>query len=205
MAKAKQTGRTHNGGVKEDSSTRERIFHMAAELFTRNGYDATGVQELGDAVGLGRGALYHHIGSKENLLYQISIRHVYQMVEEGEEILASDQPADEKFRRLGRRLMAMIAENLPEITVFFHEHRSLSKQHNEELIDIRDQFENVWVRILEQGVEEGIFRPMPPVAIKGILGLFNYSYVWFVPNGKETPEHVADIFADMAISGMKPR
>lgn len=205
MAKARQKDGTHNGAVGEDRSTRERIFHMAAELFTRNGYDATGVQELGDAVGLGRGALYHHIGSKENLLYEISIRHVYRMVEEGEEILASDMPADEKFRHLGRHLMAMIAENLPEITVFFHEHRSLSKKHNEELIDIRDQFENVWVRIIDQGVEEGIFRPMPPVAIKGILGLFNYSYVWFVPDGRETPEHVADIFVDMAISGMKPR
>jgi AcrR family transcriptional regulator len=186
-----------------ESPTRERILQMAAELFTRNGYDATGVQELGEAVGLGRGALYHHIGSKENLLYQISIRHVYTMLEHGETILALDVPADEKFRLLSRRLMAIIADKLPEITVFFHEYRSLSRKHSTELIAIRDKFEALWVQILEEGVEQGIFRPMPPVAVKGILGLFNYSYVWIEPDGKETPEQIADIFSDLALGGIR--
>lgn len=186
-----------------NGTTRDRILQMAAELFTRNGYDATGVQELGDAVGLGRGALYHHIGSKEKLLYEISIRHVYTMLELGEEILAMDVPADEKFRLLARRLMAIIVEKLPEITVFFHEYRSLSGKHSAELISIRDKFEALWVQILEEGVEDGIFRPMPPVAVKGILGLFNYSYVWIEPDGKESPEQIADIFCDVALGGLR--
>ena len=186
-----------------DSSTRERILQVGAELFTRNGYDATGVQELGDAVGLGRGALYHHIGSKEKLLYEISIRHVYTMLEHGEAILAMDVPADAKFRLLARRLMATIVEKLPEVTVFFHEYRSLSGKHSAELISIRDKFEVLWVRILEEGVEQGILRPMAPVAVKGILGLFNYSYVWIEPDGKETPEQIADIFCEVALGGLR--
>lgn len=186
-----------------ENNTRERILLVAAELFTRNGYDATGVQELGEAVGLGRGALYHHIGSKEKLLYEISIRHVHTMLEHGEAILALDVPADEKFRLLSRKLMEIIAEKLPEITVFFHEYRSLSRKHSKELIAIRDKFEALWVRILDEGAEEGIFRPMPPVAVKGILGLFNYSYVWIEPQGKETPEQIADIFSDLALGGLR--
>jgi AcrR family transcriptional regulator len=204
MAKTESKVAAEDGSSKEDSPTRERILHMAADLFTRNGYHATGVQELGDAVGLGRGALYHHIGSKENLLYQISIRHVYTMVALGEEILAMEIPADEKFRLLSRRLMAIIADNLPEITVFFHEYRSLSRKHRDELIEIRDRFEALWVRILDEGVEQGIFRPMPPVVVKGVLGLFNYSYVWIEAGGKESPEQIADIFSDLALGGLRP-
>lgn len=197
-----QTKRAANGPPKANS-TRERILQMAAELFTKKGYEATGVQELGEAVGLGRGALYHHIGSKEKLLYEISIRHVRTMLEHGEAILAMDLPADEKFRLLARRLMETIAEKLPEITVFFHEYRSLSGKHGAELIAIRDKFEALWIRILDEGVEQGIFRPMPPVIVKGILGLFNYSYVWIEPEGKEAPEQIADLFSDMALRGLR--
>ena len=203
MAKTESKLAARNGSSGGDSPTRERILHIAADLFTRNGYHATGVQELGDAVGLGRGALYHHIGSKENLLYQISIRHVYTMVEFGEEIVESDLPADEKFRQLSRRLMVIIADNLPEITVFFHEYRSLSRKHSAELIEIRDRFEALWVRILAEGVEQKLFRPLPPVAVKGVLGLFNYSYVWIEPDGKQSPEEVADIFSDLALAGLR--
>src|SRR5436309_3637837 len=58
------------------SSRREEILQIAARLFAENGYHGTGIAELGEAVGLGKGALYHHIGSKEDLLYEISSRHV---------------------------------------------------------------------------------------------------------------------------------
>jgi len=42
--------------------TMSKIIDTATELFARQGYYATGVAELGRAVGLGSGALYHYIG-----------------------------------------------------------------------------------------------------------------------------------------------
>lgn len=186
-----------------DSPTKQRILKVGARLFAKNGYDATGVKELGDVLGFGRGALYHHIESKENLLYEISIRHVLNMVACGQEILASGRPPEEKFRELARQLMSTIAEDLPEVTVFFHEHRSLSKAHSAELTEVRDRFEAVWVSILDEGVEAGVFRPFPPVIVKGILGMFNYSYIWIAPRGDMSPAEVADIFSTMALRGLR--
>src|SRR3989442_12542030 len=101
------------------SSRREEILQIAARLFAENGYHGTGIAELGEAVGLGKGALYHHIGSKDDLLYEISSRHVIEMVAFGEQLLASDISPLEKFRRLTRRLMRTIADNLPQRTGFF--------------------------------------------------------------------------------------
>lgn len=182
---------------------KRRILATAASLFAENGYDATGVQELSEAVGLGRGALYHHIGSKERLLYEISIRHVTAMIAFGEELVELEMPADEKFRTLARRLMSIIAENLSEITVFFHEYRSLSPEHNAEMARIRDRFEAVWGRILQEGHEAGIFNTAHPMLVKGILGLYNYSYVWLRPGGELGAEEIADMFSDMAIRGLR--
>src|SRR5690606_41277791 len=52
------------------------IVATATEMFAARGYHATGVAELGRAVGLGAGAFYHYIGSKEELLFTIVKGHL---------------------------------------------------------------------------------------------------------------------------------
>ena len=47
---------------------------MSAPVFARHGYHATGIMELCAANDLGKGALYHYIGSKEELLAAIHDR-----------------------------------------------------------------------------------------------------------------------------------
>src|SRR5688572_2931069 len=92
---------------------------QAAKLFARNGYDATGIQELSEAVGLGRGALYHHIGSKEQLLFDIITMAVIDVVEEAEALLDEPLEPEDKVRALSHLMMATVADNLAEWTVFF--------------------------------------------------------------------------------------
>lgn len=65
----------------------ERIQKIAADLFATRGYRAVGVAEIGDAVGLGRGALYYHIGSKEDLLFSIVVRYIEDLVISGGDTL----------------------------------------------------------------------------------------------------------------------
>ena len=184
---------------------KEEILKIAAELFARNGYHATGIAELGEAVGLGRGALYHHIGSKEELLIEISSRHVIEMVAFGEALLEADVPPIEKFRRLSRRLMRTIADNLPELTTFFSEYRALSGERAEHLLELRRRFESIWMTILQEGVEAGVFRSADVILVKGLLGLHNYSYLWFDPEGRMSPEDVSDAFCDFALRGLLTR
>jgi len=188
--------------VSSQSRQKQLIAKKAAQLFAKRGYDATGVAELGDAVGLGRGALYHHIGSKETLLYEICIAHVVDMVEYGEALLEESGPADEKLRKLARRLTQTIAENLPELTVFFADFRSLAGKHRDDVSAMRQRFERTWEQLLERGVEEGTFRTVDPIIVKGVLGMFNYSYLWLRPRGGKPPEEIADTFSDVLLRGL---
>src|ERR1700704_4622868 len=94
---------------------KQEIVRTAARLFAANGYHSTGMTELADAVGLGKGALYYHIGSQEGLLYEISALHVRDMVAFGERLVErQDLSAPEKVRSLSRMLIRTISENLPE-------------------------------------------------------------------------------------------
>jgi AcrR family transcriptional regulator len=182
--------------------TKERILRTAAELFARNGYHATGLSELGEAVGLGRGALYYHIGSKEKLLYELSVKHVEEMVAYGQKLLESPLGAEERFRRLSRRLMRVIADNLPELTVFFREINSFSGERRNRMMSLRASFENVWLQVISDGEAEGLFLHGDVLTVKAVLGMHNYSYLWINPEGALTPEEVADRFCDILLHGL---
>jgi len=47
---------------------RAALLHTALELFASRGYDAVGVQEIVEAVGVTKPTLYHYFGSKQGLL-----------------------------------------------------------------------------------------------------------------------------------------
>ena len=55
--------------------TREALVAAAAEVFTAKGFHAASLDEIADAAGFTRGAIYSNFGSKEELLYAV-IDHV---------------------------------------------------------------------------------------------------------------------------------
>ena len=67
-------GSNDSGRNPKWQARRQAIIDTSAPLFARNGYHATGITELCDANDLGKGALYHYIGSKEELLAAIHDR-----------------------------------------------------------------------------------------------------------------------------------
>ena len=59
------TGRRPRGRPGND---RETVLRRAIELFNRQGYDATSINDLAVDLGVSKSALYHHYASKEALL-----------------------------------------------------------------------------------------------------------------------------------------
>lgn len=180
----------------------QHILQVAARLFAEHGYHGTGMTELGDAANLKRGALYYYIGSKENLLYEISARHVTDMIEHGEALIKEKRSATEKLLSLSRQLIRTIHDDLDEVTVFFREIGALTGERRKRIVTLREQFEDIWMRILEQGIAEGTFRRADPLLIKAILGMHNYSYLWLNPDGTMQPEEIAQYFCDLLFRGM---
>jgi AcrR family transcriptional regulator len=182
---------------------KDRIRRKAARLFAENGFDATGIQELSEAVGLGRGALYHHIGNKEQLLFDIITSSVIEVVEEAEALVEEPLGAEEKVRRLSRMMMATVAGHLPEWTVFFRELEALRGPLLREALAWRQRFEDVWTQVIEDGVRSGEFRPLDPVVVKGILGMHNYAHVWLRPRGRLGPDDISEVFCDLLLTGLR--
>src|SRR6185503_16864181 len=54
------------------SARREELTRVAARLFAERGYQGTSLADLADALGMQKPSLYHHIDSKEDLLWEVA-------------------------------------------------------------------------------------------------------------------------------------
>lgn len=178
----------------------ERIKRIAAELFATRGYRAVGVAEIGEAVKLGRGALYYHINSKEDLLFSIVVRYIEDLVIKGREAIETEPDPVKRIYILSRQLMTTIFANLSEMTVCFREADCLTGQRHRMVSDLHQSYQDVWTTTLREGERKGRFRHLPTVAIKGVLGMYFYSFLWLKPGGRQSPNEIADIFAEMTLS-----
>lgn len=185
---------------------RTEIVDEAARLFAERGYHATGVAELSETVGLGRGALYYYIDSKEKLLGLIHDRVMTYVLASGERALALDGTARARLEQLGRDLVGIITRYPDHVWVFLHEFRSLTGDEATTFRASRRKYEHVIETILQQGIDNGEFRiANPRLTALGWLGLHNYVYIWFREGGSFTPELIAEQFATAFLDGICTR
>jgi AcrR family transcriptional regulator len=52
----------------DKGNTRDEILNVALDLFSVNGYEATSISQIADAVGIRKASLYSHFGSKQEIL-----------------------------------------------------------------------------------------------------------------------------------------
>lgn len=60
---------------KNPEQTLENILNISAQLFTEKGYEQTSIQDIINAVGMSKGAIYHHFKSKEEILEAVLEKH----------------------------------------------------------------------------------------------------------------------------------
>ena len=182
---------------------RIEIIDEAARLFSSKGYANTGVAELCDTVGLGKGALYYYIGSKEQLLVWIHDRVMDEVLSSSADVLAQGLAPDEQLRALGARLIDTIVTFPDHVWVFLHEWRALGGDNVHHFRARRREYEMVIEQTLRDGVEAGVFRIGDiRVAVLAWLGMHNYVYQWFRQPGRVDPHMLADEFADLFLGGI---
>lgn len=195
-----QTTTRRRGPSLKSAAMREHIIAEAARLFADKGYHATGVAELSSAVGLGSGALYHHIGSKEEVLLAICRPHILKVIEAGEKLLATDLPAKDKLRLLAREHMKLVAERTIELRVTLREIDSFTGTRRKEMQELRDRTEAIWEQIAEEGRRSGELKGLDPLFVKAALGALNYAVLWFRTDGSLSPDDIADRMMALLLS-----
>jgi AcrR family transcriptional regulator len=177
-----------NGKARSDS--KERIIKAAAELFSQHGYHAVGMSDLQQAVQLGRGSLYHHISSKEDLLFEIVSEYIQELLVGAEQAKQTNNLVT-RIEILGTQLVEKIASHQAELTVCFREVRSLSATRYDEVMALHSKYEAIWKNAFKEGAAARVFRAYDPIILKSILGMYYYSYLWIKSDEKKDAADIA--------------
>jgi AcrR family transcriptional regulator len=183
-------------------STGNRVLRIATELFAERGYDATGVQELSEATRLGRGALYYHIKSKQDLLLRIAVGLLDRAIENAERIVSTKAPVADRLAALSDYLIGDVIHNRAAWVTSMRDWEALDGEGRQYVLTLRDTYEQTWQRLLDEGAAQGAIRPVDPVLRRAIIGMFTSSHNWIEPSGPLTPRQISATYLEFILHGV---
>jgi AcrR family transcriptional regulator len=187
------------------SSTRrdlveKQIMERATALFAERGFAGTSLQDIADAIGLTRSALYHYVASKDELLGRL----VTEITERPAGIHEHNdlEPADRLHQMVTASALHQVAA--PErFRLMIRSEAELPEPLSREYERSRRQVLKEFMRAIQDGIDAGAFRPVDPrLAALGIIGMINWIAWWYRPDRDGTGESVAANLADMAVDSV---
>lgn len=181
------------------------ICRTAARIFYDKGYDGASMQEIADAVRLTKAGLYHHVGSKDRLLFEI-MNYGMDILEEVviSRVRSIAEPRERLRQIIAGHIDLVVRTRDLEITVILHENRSL-KGALRTKINARKQS---YINFLEQTiVEVQAAKPSPPLvdsrlAAFALLGMINWLYQWYHLEGPVKEEELIEAYTDFFFRGL---
>jgi TetR/AcrR family transcriptional regulator, cholesterol catabolism regulator len=191
--------------VIETGARRREIDEVASELFHANGYAATSVRDIARALDIQGASLYAHVASKEDVLWSI-VDTTATTFERGADAAVEDASAADPIDRLAALVEAHVetVTNDPErASVFVTEWRHLSPDRRAAIAARRDAYEARFRDAIRDGIAVGEFRQTDPdLAATFLLTALNGIATWYRPDGRLTPDRIADHYVDLALRSL---
>ncbi len=202
MARTESTGDSRRSPKWQ--ARRQAIIDTSARVFARRGYHATGINDLCAANDLGKGAFYHYIGSKEELLAAIHDRVMDEVMLGADRVAEAGGSPSQQLAMLGDELLDVIHRYPDHVWVFLHEFPALTGERAEQFRGRRRDYERRVEAVLQAGVDSAEFRDVDPrLTAMAWLGMHNYTYLWLRPGGRLSARDVAKPFAEIFMQGIE--
>lgn len=191
------------------SSTRrdlveKQIMQHATALFAKKGFAGTSLQDIADAMGLTRPALYHYVANKDELLARL----VTEITEEPAVILAginkrTDLGPVDKLHAMAEAIALHQAAAPDRFRLLIRSEAELPEHLSKTYEQSRRRVLKEFISVLRAGIDAGSFRPVDPrIASLGIIGMLNWMAWWYQPDTEANAKSVANQLADMAIQSV---
>ena len=186
------------------TSIPEKLMRVSVELFAEYGYAQTSVQQIVDAAGVTKGALYHYFKSKDDLLFDIYDRLLSMQREHLEAIVARGLDPEQTIRLVCEDVIVTSIEGLDDGAVFFRSQHMLSEKRQREVKQRRRAYNDAFEAILARGRADGGFRTdIPPaILIAHFFSDVHYLAQWYSPGGPLTKQQVASELTDLYLAGL---
>lgn len=183
-----------------------RLLAAATRLFAERGYERTSVQEIVQAAGVTKGALYHYFGSKDDLLHEIYGRLLRLQQDRLDAFACADAPVEERLRDAAADVVVTTIDNLDDAMIFFRTMHQLSPEKHKQVRTERRRYHERFRALIEEGQRSGAFSTETPadLVVDYHFGSVHHLGSWYRPGGPLTPRQVADHLAGLLLRALRP-
>src|SRR5215831_12280927 len=142
---------------------RSRVFEIAAEVFHRKGYDNTSMSDVATAAGLTKAGLYHHVSSKESLLFTVldsglDLTESYVM----KPLEAISEPVERLRMMIDLHLRLVLEERNLEVTGLLHECKTLSPSDRSRINRRKKEYVRMTTKLITDVVKKYNLKDVNP-------------------------------------------
>ena len=187
---------------------RETILSQAAELFARQGFVGTSMNEVATACGMSKPALYHYVRDKSQLLFEIATAHVARLhalideVAQGDAVHPPPADATAHVRRLIERFVLEYAGARHAHRVLTEDVKFLEPADQARVLELQRQvvssFANDIAQVRPELVAADLHKPLAML----LFGMMNWMFTWLQPDGKLSHADMAPVVADLFLGGL---
>lgn len=183
-----------------------RLLAAATRLFADQGYDRTSVQEIVEAAGVTKGALYHYFGSKDDLLHEIYGRLLRLQQERLDAVADAGGPVEERVRNAAADVVVTTIDNLDDAMIFFRSMHQLAPGKQKQVRAERRRYHERFRALIEEGQRSGVFTARTPadLVVDYHFGSVHHLGSWYRPEGPLSPQQVADHLAALLLRALRP-
>ncbi|GGE12451.1 TetR family transcriptional regulator [Marinithermofilum abyssi] len=186
-------------------NVKKKIVEQSIQLFEMKGFSETSIQDIVEALGVTKGTFYYYFDSKEQLLKDIHLTYIDDLLKLQEQIIGnSDMNYKTKLFETVKLLITQIKVTGRPARVFHREMMHLKPESVSMVKQKRKMFRLNMQKIIESGIESGEFRKdlRADLVTFAILGMCNWSYNWFDPNGPVTDEELVKTYMETLLNGI---
>lgn len=185
------------------SAHRSRLLATSAELFWTHGYRATTTRRIAATLGLQQATLYHHVASKEDLLYEICVSSLAQLLRASEAAVSTLTTPRARFEALIRTTIQELLANQREHATMIFELRGLSSERRTNVLDALDRYRHVLRGIIAEAQQDGTLRGDIDAKYleQGMFNLLTWVLVWHRPGEALTPHLLSELVIEIYLHG----
>jgi AcrR family transcriptional regulator len=190
MAETRKRVRSPGEGGQDEANRRQALIRASARLFREKGFEATTVRDIAGAVGMRSGSPFYHFSNKQEILKAVMEEGLRQGLDRTEEALKSATTPQERFRAMVRTHYGILHDEGSEfIAVLLYDWRSLPEEHKEDIIAVKDRYDQLWQVCLKEMLSLGLLGANSghdkaaaddvKMARLMIMGAINFTVTWY--------------------------
>jgi len=185
---------------------REEVFRTAAELMVERGYAGTSMGDLAKAVGMTKAGLYHHISSKQDMLFQILLHAMERLERVVVEPAKSITDPEKRLREMIRRHVCGLFDQGLEFTLLFPERRHLEPAQQQVVVQRIENYLGMIRHGLQDLADEGRLQDLDiNIAARHILQTIAGIARWYREDSGATKDHLVEQTVNFNLSAILKR